>query len=111
MPLNRREVLQSTAAAAGAFVLPNSESCAELGRSNALPILPLIDARERANGIALEAVGTPGVTRGFNGPSLGPVLRLHRGDEVEIAVTNAMPDFTAVHWHGLLIPAGRWATA
>jgi FtsP/CotA-like multicopper oxidase with cupredoxin domain len=40
-----------------------------------------------------------------NGPSLGPVLRLHRGDEVEIAVANAMPDLTAVHWHGLLIPA------
>ncbi|HZU14422.1 MAG TPA: multicopper oxidase domain-containing protein [Chloroflexota bacterium] len=78
-----------------------------------LRIPELIDGRAQANGIALKAQhgrtaffgSRESATRGFNGNYLGPTLRLHRGDEVEISVTNAMRDPTAVHWHGLLIPA------
>ena len=44
-------------------------------------------------------------TLGYNGSHLGPTLRVHRGDDVEIAVTNTLSENTTVHWHGLLIPA------
>lgn len=43
-------------------------------------------------------------TLGYNGSYLGPTIRVHRGDEVEIAVTNALSEDTTVHWHGLIIP-------
>ncbi len=44
-------------------------------------------------------------TLGYNGSYLGPTLRVHSGDDVEVAVTNALGDDTTVHWHGLLVPA------
>mgnify|MGYP001056066545 CR=1 FL=1 len=80
---------------------------------NPLRIPEFIDARPQANGITLKVqqdrtsffTGRESATRGFNGSYLGPTLRLHRGDEVEVSVTNDMRDATAVHWHGLLVPA------
>ena len=44
------------------------------------------------------------MTLGYSGSYLGPTLRVHRGDEVEMAVTNALGEDTTVHWHGLLVP-------
>ena len=43
-------------------------------------------------------------TLGYNGGYLGPTLRVHRGDEVGIGVTNGLQADTTVHWHGLLVP-------
>lgn len=50
----------------------------------------------------------PGVstkTWGFNGPHLGPTLRLSRGENVAITVKSELPETTAVHWHGMKLPA------
>ena len=44
-------------------------------------------------------------TLGYNGNYLGPTIRLHRGDDVQMAVTNTLTQDTTVHWHGLLTPA------
>ena len=41
---------------------------------------------------------------GYNGPFLGPALRLRRGQTVVMDVTNRLPEPTTVHWHGLIIP-------
>jgi FtsP/CotA-like multicopper oxidase with cupredoxin domain len=73
----------------------------------------MIDAQTSGNAIALRAqAGTteffPGRSSsslGYNGSYLGPTIRVHKGDNVEIAVTNALNEDTSVHWHGLLIPA------
>lgn len=86
---------------------------ADAAEPQPLRIPELIDARSRGNAISLTAQtgrttflpGGESTTYGFNGAYLGPTLRLHRGDEVEIAVSNAMREATAVHWHGLLVPA------
>jgi FtsP/CotA-like multicopper oxidase with cupredoxin domain len=86
---------------------------AEAAVPQPLRIPELIDARSQANAISLTAQtgrttffpGGESASRGFNGSHLGPTLRLHRSDEVEIAVANAMRETTAVHWHGLLVPA------
>lgn len=43
-------------------------------------------------------------TWGYNGNLLGPAIRLQRGKAVTIDITNALPEATTVHWHGLEIP-------
>ncbi len=40
-------------------------------------------------------------TLGYNGSYLGPVIRLTRGQEVNMHVKNALTEDTSVHWHGL----------
>ena len=45
-------------------------------------------------------------TWGYNGQTPGPTIEAVEGDRVRILVTNQLPEATAVHWHGLLIPNG-----
>jgi len=50
--------------------------------------------------------GNATATYGYNGALFwGPTLILNKGDKVQLNVTNALPDTTTVHWHGLHIPA------
>jgi FtsP/CotA-like multicopper oxidase with cupredoxin domain len=51
----------------------------------------------------------PGMTInawGYNGQTPGPTIEAVEGDRVRILVTNELPEPTAVHWHGLLLPSG-----
>ncbi|MBI5936685.1 MAG: copper oxidase [Betaproteobacteria bacterium] len=51
----------------------------------------------------------PGMTVnmwGYNGSSPGPTIECVEGDKVRIFVTNKLPEHTAVHWHGILLPCG-----
>jgi blue copper oxidase len=51
-----------------------------------------------------EGVTTP--TYAYNGqPFWGPTLRMHKGDDVRVNVTNELMDETTAHWHGFHIPA------
>ena len=43
---------------------------------------------------------------GYNGQSPGPTIEAVEGDKVRIFVTNKLPEHTAVHWHGQLLPNG-----
>lgn len=43
-------------------------------------------------------------TYGYNGNYLGPVIRLVKGQEVTIKLTNDLSEPTTFHWHGLEIP-------
>ncbi|MFC6566752.1 multicopper oxidase family protein [Actinoplanes utahensis] len=43
-------------------------------------------------------------TWGINGSHLGPTLRAKRGDKVAVDVTNALPETTTLHWHGMHLP-------
>jgi blue copper oxidase len=77
-----------------------------------LSLPPLIDAAKQGNAVKLRVApgrhafvkGKPAQTYGYSGPILGPVIRLRRGDEVEMTVENALDVDTTVHWHGLLVP-------
>ncbi|MDP3305030.1 MAG: multicopper oxidase domain-containing protein [Erysipelotrichaceae bacterium] len=40
-------------------------------------------------------------TLGYNGSYLGPVLKVARGQEVRMHVTNELQEDTSIHWHGL----------
>jgi len=77
-----------------------------------LPVPPLLDARAHGQALGLTAQagqteffpGKSSATLGYNGSYLGPTLRVHRGDDVQVSVTNALKVDTTVHWHGLLVP-------
>src|SRR6478736_1777282 len=43
---------------------------------------------------------------GYNGQSPGPTIEAVEGDKVRIFVTNRLPEYTTVHWHGMIIPSG-----
>lgn len=42
-------------------------------------------------------------TYGYNGNYLGPVIRVRKGEEVDITVRNQLNEPTTVHWHGLRV--------
>jgi cuproxidase len=77
-----------------------------------LPIPMLIDAAKQGNAVNLQVTpgrhafieGKPTATYGYSAPVLGPVIRVRRGDEVQVRVENALDVVTTVHWHGLLAP-------
>lgn len=43
---------------------------------------------------------------GYNGRTPGPTIEAVEGDRVRFLVTNKLPEPTAVHWHGLILPSG-----
>jgi FtsP/CotA-like multicopper oxidase with cupredoxin domain len=49
----------------------------------------------------------PGVKKqafAFNGTVPGPTIRVIEGDKIRVVVTNHLPQGTAVHWHGMVLP-------
>ena len=82
------------------------------GQRNALRIPPLVEAARQGQAVALQVQageteffpGRRSATLGYNGSYLGPTLRLRRGDDVQVTVTNGLREDTTVHWHGLLVP-------
>jgi blue copper oxidase len=77
-----------------------------------LPVPKLVDAAKEGNSVRLKAApgrhsflrGKPAPTYGYSASILGPVIRVRRGDEVEMTVENALDCDTTVHWHGLAVP-------
>lgn len=118
MSLTRRSMLLGTAFAAASFGIMGLQPfrrTAHAAEPQPLRIPDLIDARVHGQSVALKAQsgrteffpGRSSATLGYNGAHLGPTIRLHRGDYVQVAVTNALDQETTVHWHGLLIPASE----
>src|SRR5262245_14703528 len=77
-----------------------------------LPIPRLIDAAHQGNAVSLKIAagrhafvhGKPATTYGYSAPILGPVVRMRRGDKIEMTVENGLDTVSTVHWHGLLVP-------
>jgi FtsP/CotA-like multicopper oxidase with cupredoxin domain len=40
----------------------------------------------------------------YNGVVPGPEIRVTEGDKIRVIVDNKLPESTAVHWHGLIVP-------
>jgi FtsP/CotA-like multicopper oxidase with cupredoxin domain len=41
----------------------------------------------------------------YNGTTPGPLLRAKAGDQLIVHFTNALPEDTSVHWHGIRLPS------
>jgi FtsP/CotA-like multicopper oxidase with cupredoxin domain len=50
--------------------------------------------------------GRPRLATVVNGSLPAPLLRLREGDDVILPVTNKLKVLSAIHWHGLQLPAG-----
>jgi FtsP/CotA-like multicopper oxidase with cupredoxin domain len=50
------------------------------------------------------ASGTVVEAWAYNGQVPGPMIRVREGDTVRIELTNNLPESTAIHFHGLLVP-------
>lgn len=123
----RPSLVRLAAAAAGAALVATLGGCGAFETRDALdtvgdvdfatplPVPPLAEGTER-DGVRvfdLEAqAGTTAIvpggdteTWGFDGAFLGPTLRAHRGESVQVNVRNGLDEATAVHWHGMRLPA------
>lgn len=49
--------------------------------------------------------GEPTRTYGYNGSFLGPVIRVRKGQNVNIRTENTLDVGTSFHWHGLKVPS------
>jgi FtsP/CotA-like multicopper oxidase with cupredoxin domain len=117
MTISRRVLLGSGAAAGVAAVLKGPWLLAsDAGRfANALRIPAILEGSDARDGRTFNlAIASgrseflPGVstsTIGINGSYLGPTIRCRSGDRVILRVKNDLAEETALHWHGLHIPA------
>jgi blue copper oxidase len=111
--LTRRQFAVGGAAMISAGTLDHSRaSGAPLRLDTPLPIPRLVDAEKEGKAVKLRIAsgrhaflkGKPVTTYGYSAPVLGPVIRVRRGDELEMVVENALDRDTTVHWHGLQVP-------
>ena len=114
MQMTRRASLLTISAALAAPALLHSRAAfAAEGRALALPRLDegTLDNGLRRFDLAIAAgqseffAGQITDTVGINAPFLGPVLRAKAGDRVRFNVANGLAEATALHWHGLHLPA------
>ena len=54
-----------------------------------------------ASPIEIDLAGTVVTTWGYNGMVPGPEIRLRRNETVRARLTNALPEETTIHWHGI----------
>jgi FtsP/CotA-like multicopper oxidase with cupredoxin domain len=111
--MNRRRFLLVSGAAVAALAAPailsRRATAAEPGAP--LPIPQILDAGPGA-GNTLNALsgsrdfvpGVPSPTLGYEGDYLGPTLRMRRGSEARLAVSNRTGEAITTHWHGMHIP-------
>ncbi|HXS79733.1 MAG TPA: multicopper oxidase family protein [Gammaproteobacteria bacterium] len=95
----------------GSFVHQPAEAARELYRQAHDGALP--DSGREVVSVELEArevdwsIAPGTVVRAwtFNGQVPGPVIEGRVGDVLEVRLTNRLPEATAVHWHGMRLPA------
>lgn len=105
--LPRRRFLQGTAGMAAMLAWPLGANAVVKESHLALPLsssrvdtkFELTLARTQVN-----FTGTPASAITLNGTVPGPLLHMHEGREVTIALTNRLDEVTAAHWHGLKVP-------
>ena len=112
--LSRRQFSVGAAAAVSASFAGARPALSEFAWfETPLPLPQLFDAAKDNNAVALKIApgrhafipGKPVLTYGYSAPVLGPVIRVRRGDEIQMTVENGLDRATTVHWHGLLVPS------
>jgi FtsP/CotA-like multicopper oxidase with cupredoxin domain len=108
-PLSRRDFVRIWGRAGlGALALTASGGASLPGRSGATERRGTGGLREihlEAGEVTWElAPGKRVKAMAYNGRIPGPELRLQEGERVRIFLTNALPEPTTIHWHGVDVP-------
>jgi FtsP/CotA-like multicopper oxidase with cupredoxin domain len=115
--ISRRRLLGLSLAGASAALLAACGAPSAGGSTRILPTGPAVQAAEQARAatgrtiraslnaapLAATLEGKRVPTWGYNGAVNGPLLRGAVGDRLEVALHNALPQETTIHWHGLAI--------
>ena len=108
LSLSRRQILRGATMAGGSLALsPLFPAWARSGTPGLAAPLATVSGNEIALSIGhamLPVGGREGHAIGINGTSPGPIIRLKEGQNVRLAVTNALSEDSSIHWHGLLLP-------
>jgi len=112
--LTRRQFAIGAAAMASAGLIGGGRigKAGSVPFNTPLPIPQLVDAAKLGNAVRLKIAsgrhefikGKPATAYGYSAPVLGPVVRVHNGDNVEMTIENGLDCHTTVHWHGLSVP-------
>ncbi len=125
--MKRRTIIGGGAALLGISALGGYPLLEKVGLSYAgpsqdfktiLPIPPLLEGSSGEDSVKNFQLSVdqgqmsffPGMTTptlGYNGPYLGPSIKVRNGDMVKFNVHNNLKQRTSVHWHGLHVPA-QW---
>ena len=119
-PISRRGMLRGlgalailgTAAGAG---LPFPTSARAAAATGTLNIPTLLSSTTDSSGTLVHTLnmqtgtteilsGISSATAGFNQAFLGPVIKVTKGDTVQMDITNNLSAVSTVHWHGAHIP-------
>ena len=108
LPLDRRTLIRTATWGGGGLalsaVLP---AWARSGTQGLAAPMATLSGEEIALSIShtmVDVAGRRGHAIGINGTVPGPVIRLKEGQNVRLAVTNALAEESSIHWHGLLLP-------
>lgn len=63
----------------------------------------IVERQLRAQPATVDLGGRTVSTWAFDGTVPGPQIRVSAGDELRVRLTNALPDPTTVHWHGVAV--------
>lgn len=113
----RRRVLLGAAGAAALGVLPPASRGAAAAASSTVPDVH-IELEADADQVAIRPGpathvwryrgkllrGDAGALEPSTSASIGPVIRVRRGQRVRIDLLNRLPESTIIHWHGLHVP-------
>ncbi len=108
LSLSRRQILRGAAMAGGSLALsPLFPAWAESGTAGLNPANGTVSGTDIALSIGhtpFRVGGKTGHAVTVNGTLPGPIIRLKEGQNVRLAVTNALKEDSSIHWHGLLLP-------
>ncbi len=102
--LTRRRFVQGLASSAALGVLNSWPARLLAGGSSPAELSGTAFDLEIAE-LPVNYTGRISIATAVNGQVPAPLLRIREGDTVTIRVTNRLSELTAVHWHGLILPA------
>jgi len=101
----RRRFVTSTLAIAGAAALPRGLFAQNANATQVVPELRGTDFVLDVGALPVNLSGRRAWAKTVNGTLPAPTLRWREGDTVTLRVNNSLHESTALHWHGILLPA------
>jgi len=104
--INRRKLLRGMALGGAATTLGLwREPTWALATTRHMGVLAGTDFDLGIGRMPVNFSGRDAMATTVNGSLPGPILRWREGDTVTLRVRNTLPQVSAIHWHGILLPA------